>query len=250
MAHPKTVLVTGASRGIGAAVARKLAQDGHTVAINYREKRKRAEQLVAELHDAGGSATAICADLSDATSVKAMVFELGERFGQLDGLVLNASGGLERDATAEYPMTINRDAQVRMLEMALPIMGTYSRIVFVTSHQAHFVKTHPVPQDYYPVAVSKRAGEDAVRAALPELVRAEVGLSVVSGDMIEGTIIVRLLERRDPDAVGMRRRAVDLPSVEEFAEAIANEAVRSDLSPRTLFVGGSDYLTTISAERP
>ncbi len=250
MAHRKTVLVTGASRGIGAAVARKLAQDGHTVAINYREKRKRAEQLAAELHDAGGSAIAICADLTDPTSVRAMVSELGERFGQLDGLVLNASGGLERNATAGYPMMINRDAQVRMLEIVLPIMSANSRVVFVTSHQAHFVKTHPVPQDYYPVAVSKRAGEDAIRATLPKLVRAEVGLSVVSGDMIEGTMIVRLLERRDPAAVGVRRQAVDLPSVEEFAEAIANEAVRSDLSPRTLFVGGSDYLATISSERP
>ena len=250
MAHPKTVLVTGASRGIGAAVARRLARDGHTVAINYREKRKRAEQLVAELRAAGGSAIAICADLSDSTSVRAMVDELSVRFGQLDGLVLNASGGLERNAAADYPMTINRDAQVRMLELALPVLSTNSRVVFVTSHQAHFVRTHPVPQDYYPVAVSKRAGEDAIRATLPDLARADVGLSVVSGDMIEGTIVVRLLERRDPVAVEARRHALDLPSVEEFAEAIANEAVRSDLSPRTLFVGGSDYLATISAERP
>lgn len=97
--------------------------------------------------------------------------------------------------------------------------------------------------------MSKRAGEDATRATLPELVRAEVGLSVVSGDMIEGTIIVRLLERRDPAAVEARRHELDLRSVEEFAEAIAHEAVRSDLSPRTLFVGGSDYLATVSAER-
>jgi len=179
-----------------------------------------------------------------------MVDELSVRFGQLDGLVLNASGGLERNAAADYPMTINRDAQVRMLELALPVLSTNSRVVFVTSHQAHFVRTHPVPQDYYPVAVSKRAGEDAIRATLPDLARADVGLSVVSGDMIEGTIVVRLLERRDPVAVEARRHALDLPSVEEFAEAIANEAVRSDLSPRTLFVGGSDYLATISAERP
>lgn len=247
MAHPRTVLITGASRGVGATVARSLAGDGHRVVINYREKRKRAESLVAEIRNAGGSAMALCADLTDLDTVTTMLDEISNVFGQLDSLVLNASGGLERDANADYPMAINRDAQVRMLEMALPILSTNSRIVFVTSHQAHFVKTHPVPEDYYPIAVSKRAGEDAIRAKLAELVRAEIGLSVVSGDMIEGTIIVRLLERRDPAAVRSRRQTVALPSVEEFAETIANEAVRSDLCPRTVFVGGSDYLATASA---
>lgn len=245
MRSSPNILVTGASRGIGAAVARTLARDGHHVVINYREKRKRAEQLVEEIRRDGGTATAICADLSNQTSVADMIDIIGEQFGHLDSLVLNASGGLERGAASDYPMMINRNAQLLTLELTLPILRPGARVVFVTSHQAHFVSTHQVPDDYYPVAVSKRAGEDAIRERIPALTRSGVGLSIVSGDMIEGTIIVRLLERRDPDAVGKRRDAAGLPSIEEFAEAIAEESVRSDIVPRTVFVGGSDYLQAV-----
>lgn len=75
------------------------------------------------------------------------------------------------------------------------------RVVFVTSHQAHFHGLKSVPAEYIPIAESKRACEDSRRAMRADLAQRGVSLSVVSGDMIEGTIIVRLLERRDPDAI-------------------------------------------------
>lgn len=243
MVSKRRILVTGASRGIGAETARLLAARGNHVMINYREKRKRADDLVAAICESGGLATAIQADLSKPEDVAAMLVEIANAHGGLDGLVLNASGGLERGAPADYPMAINRDAQVNLLGSALPHLHPGSRVVFVTSHQAHFVASREVPLDYEPVAVSKRAGEDAIREHLPALIAAGVGLSVVSGDMIEGTIIVRLLERRDPTAVDARRSDTPLPTVKQFADAVAEEAVRRDLVPRTVFVGGSDYLT-------
>lgn len=74
-----------------------------------------------------------------------------------------------------------------------------------------------------------------------ELAKAGIGLSVVSGDMIEGTMIVRLLKQRSPVTVGARRQSAPLPTVEEFAAAVADEAIREGAIARTLFVGGNDY---------
>ena len=81
----KTALVTGGSRGIGAAVARQLATDGYQVAINYRSSRDRAEELAQELRG-----IAVQADISDSVQVRKMVDTVLEKFCQLDILVCNA----------------------------------------------------------------------------------------------------------------------------------------------------------------
>lgn len=240
----KTILVTGASRGVGAQTARTLGSRGHRVVVTYREKRKRAEELAGEIVAAGGSAAVIGADLTVEREVCWLVDQVRASLGHLDGLVLNASGGLERGADIDYPMAINRDAQLRLLESTLPLLHPGARVVFVTSHQAHFVETCEVPVDYWPVAVSKRAGENAIRHRQPGLASVGIGLSVVSGDMIEGTMIVRLLERRNPAAVEARRDIAPLPTVDEFAATVADEALRADATTRTVFVGGSDYLVS------
>lgn len=239
--QPRIALVTGASRGIGAAVAQRLADADTHVLVNYREKARRAEAVVDDIRAAGGAATAIGADLSDERSVRAMVDRIDSRFGRLDTLVLNASGGLELDASPDYAMRLNRDAQMHLVDSVLPLMPAGGRIVFVTSHQAHFYRDRPVPDGYAPIAESKRAGEDALRRLRPEFDRCRIGFSVVSGDMIDGTIIIRLLQRRDPAAVDARRRQAPLPTVDEFATAIVDAATGGDRRD-TVYVGGSDYL--------
>jgi 3-oxoacyl-[acyl-carrier protein] reductase len=243
MTARRVALVTGASRGIGAETARVLAARGDHVVLNYREKRSRAEKLAAEFTAAGGSASIAGADLTAAAAAERLVAEVVRDFGRLDVLVLNASGGLELGAPADYPMTVNRDAQVRLVRLALPHLPAGGRIVFVTSHQAHFHGRKPVPDAYLPIAASKRAGEDALRALVPEFTSRGIGFTVVSGDMIDGTIIVRLLQRRDPDAVAARTEHGPLPTVEEFAAAVA-DATTADTEPgHTVYVGGADYLT-------
>ncbi|WP_072803479.1 SDR family oxidoreductase [Rhodococcoides yunnanense] len=240
----RTALVTGASRGIGAEVARQLAEMGFLVIVNYREKRVRADKVVDEIERSGGRAVALGADLSDEMSVTALVSGITDTFGQLDLLVLNASGGLELDAAPGYAMKLNRDSQLRLTELVRPILRVGGRIVFVTSHQSHFFGQQPVPKDYEPIARSKRAGEDALRALIPQLNEQGVDLTVVSGDMIDGTIIVRLLERRDPDAVSSRRERGALPTIDEFARVVA-EASTAPVEPgQTFYVGGADYLAT------
>ncbi|WP_433575809.1 SDR family oxidoreductase [Nocardia brasiliensis] len=238
----RVVLITGASRGIGAETARILAAGGDHVIINYREKLKRAKMIADEIVAAGGSASTAGADISDEDSARALIEGIVAQFGRIDVLVLNASGGLERQAAPGYAMAINRDAQTRLVRFALPHMPSGARIVFVTSHQAHFHGRKPVPADYEPIAASKRAGEDALRAMIPALAARNIPLHIVSGDMIDGTIIVQLLERRNPDAVSARREQAPLPTVAEFATAVAEATTSTAESGHTSYVGGPDYL--------
>jgi NAD(P)-dependent dehydrogenase (short-subunit alcohol dehydrogenase family) len=219
-----------------------LAAGGDHVILNYREKRKRAMDLVREIEESGARASALAADLADEVSAGRLLIEVARAFGRLDVLVLNASGGLELGASPDYAMRINRDAQVRLARLALPLMPPGGRIVFVTSHQAHFHGRKPVPAEYEPIAASKRAGEDALRARSAELTERGIDLVVVSGDMIDGTIIVRLLQRRNPAAVADRRAHGVLPTVAEFADAVAGATTAALNSGATVYVGGSDYL--------
>ncbi|MFC4377078.1 SDR family oxidoreductase [Nocardia halotolerans] len=239
----RVVLVTGASRGIGAEAAAQYGATGARVIVNFREKRKRAQAVVDRIVAAGGRASALGADVSDPAAVETLAAEIEANFGRLDVLVLNASGGLERDADPGYATRLNRDAQVNLATTMLPLMPSGGRIVFVTSHQAHFYRANDeVPQGYGPIAASKRAGEDALRALIPEFRSREIGFTVVSGDMIDGTIIVRLLERRDPNSVESRRAAGPLPTVEEFARVIVRAGADDVIDGHTYYVGGDDYL--------
>lgn len=234
----KRALVTGSSRGIGADTVRYLAEAGAKVAINYRNKEARAVKLADEIRAAGGEALVVGGDLTDPASVAAMFDAVHDAWGGLDVLVLNASGGMEGGMAEDYALKLNRDAQVGALEAALPLLAEGSRIVFVTSHQAHFIHTVPTMPEYVKVAESKRAGEDALRERIPELDARGIGFVVVSGDMIEGTITATLLERARPGAIEARRDdAGRLYTVSEFAAEVARAAVDPLPEDRIRYVG-------------
>jgi NAD(P)-dependent dehydrogenase (short-subunit alcohol dehydrogenase family) len=210
--------------------------------VNYREKAKRADDVVERIQAAGGDATAVQADVTDEQAVTSMLAGIDAQFNGLNALVLNASGGLESGADAGYPMSLNRDAQVRLARLALPLMSAGGRIVFVTSHLAHFHGRKPVPTDYMPIAISKQAGEEALRGMIPTFEQVGVTLVVVSGDMIEESTMVRLFQRRDPDAIAARRLASGgLPTAGQFADAIVRATHEPHSIGETVYVGGSDY---------
>ena len=217
--------MTGASRGIGAAVALLMAEQGADLVINYRSKGARADEIARQIQALGRRALPAQADLTVAGDVEDMAQAVRESFGRLDILVLNASGGLEKDKPPAYAMQLNLTAQVRMLQAALPLMPHGGCVVFVTSHLAHFYGSKPVYAAYEGIAASKKAGEDALNARLAEFAALGVRLAIVSGDMIEGTITPKLLERTQRGLIEMRRGAAGgLPTVRQFAAAIVDAA--------------------------
>ena len=86
----RTILITGAGRGIGAACALHAARLGYRVCVNYRSDAASAAAVVAAIEDAGGSAFAVQADIADESAVVAMFRQIDTRFGRLDALVNNA----------------------------------------------------------------------------------------------------------------------------------------------------------------
>lgn len=238
----QVALVTGASRGVGAAVALHLARQGVDLLINYRSKGPRAEAVAAQVRACGRRAALAQADLTSGADRRELAVLAASSYGALDMVVLNASGGLEKDRPLTYAMALNQEAQLGTVDALLPLLRPGGRIVFVTSHMAHFYGAQPVLEAYAPVAASKRAGEDALRARIPELAARGLRLIVVSGDVIDGTITPKLLEREQPGMLASRRRQVgSLPTVESFAQAIVAAALdRSLPSGHTLFVGSTE----------
>jgi len=239
----KKILVTGGSRGVGAEVARIAASRGADIAINYRNKERRAEQVADTVREQGREAVIIQADITDPVSVSEMYAQVRESFGHLDVLVLNASGGLEKDVDDNYAMLLNRDSQVGLVKAALPLLPSGAVVVFVTSHLAHFHGQKEVMPEYEPVAASKKAGETALRNMQERLDEVGVRLIVVSGDLIDGTITPKLLDRMRPGMIQQRRdEAGWLPTTEDFAAAIVLAAGRNDLdSGATIYVGSTEW---------
>ena len=95
MLNGKVAIVTGSSRGIGAAIARELACQGATVVVNYRGNAGQAEAVVAGITASGGQALALQADVSEMAAAQRLVKETLDRFGRLDILINNA--GTTRD---------------------------------------------------------------------------------------------------------------------------------------------------------
>lgn len=239
-------LVTGASRGIGAATALALAERAYDVAITYRNKAARANEIASEITGRGVRALAVGCDITRPEDVDRLFATMKEWSGHLNLLVLNAAGGLERDLVAadpDYPMRINRDAQLALLDGALPLMPEGGTVIYVTSHWAHLHGQVDYMPAYTPVATTKHAGEQALRARQQDLAARGIRLLIVTGDLIEGTIMAKMIERLAPGVSAERRqesRSGQLPSVTEMGEAIANAAMDTTLpGGHTVVVGGA-----------
>jgi len=141
MAENRTVLITGASRGIGAATARAFAAEGYSVAINYLKSGDSAEALKAEISERGGYAEIFRADVADAASVNDMIRAVINKFGKIDVLVNNAGIAEQRlftDITSEAwdrMISVNLTGVFNCIKAVLPgmISRKSGKIVNVSS---------------------------------------------------------------------------------------------------------------------
>lgn len=135
----KSAIVTGASRGIGAAIAKRLAKEGAEVAITYSSSPDRAKQVVDEIVKEGGRALAIKADGADQAAVRAAVQQAGEAFGKIDILVNNA-GVLALGNIANFPaedferaLSVNVRSVFTAIQEVLKHMPDGGRIITIGS---------------------------------------------------------------------------------------------------------------------
>jgi 3-oxoacyl-[acyl-carrier protein] reductase len=135
----KVALVTGGSRGIGAAIAKRLAADGANVAITYTKGAEAAASVVKEIESAGGKAIAIQADAADAEAVRSAVDKTVATFGGIDMLVNNAGTAIPKrfeDATLEEldrVIDINLRGTLVATQAALKHMKSGGRIIMIGS---------------------------------------------------------------------------------------------------------------------
>jgi 3-oxoacyl-[acyl-carrier protein] reductase len=135
----KVALVTGASRGIGAAIAKRLAADGASVALTYSTSANAAEAVVGEIVKAGGKAKAYLADASKPQGMNALVESVKNDFGALDILVNNAGvwsmGEIGQVPEEEFyrVMAINVDSVFALTNAAVKVMKAGGRIINISS---------------------------------------------------------------------------------------------------------------------
>ncbi len=226
---PKTVLVTGGSRGIGAATSLACARSGWRVVVNYRSARTEAEAVVSAIRETGGEAWSIAGDISREEDVVAIFEAIRERQGRLDGLVNNAGilpriGRLEDISLCRWQQTlaVNTTGTFLCCREAVKLMaprhgGSGGSIVNVSSMAA----TLGAAGEFLDYGASKGAVETLTVGLSKELAPDQIRVNAVRPGLIATDI-----HESAGDASRAERLASNVPlgrigSAAEVAEGIA-----------------------------
>ncbi|WP_431784045.1 SDR family oxidoreductase [Streptomyces chumphonensis] len=225
----RVTVVTGGSRGIGAAVVRRLAADGHDVGVGYAQDREAAERTVAGVRASGARAVAVRVDTSDETQVDVFFETVARELGPVTGLVNNAGvtgplGRLTETSTADVRRVIDVNvlgalycARRAVLTMSRRHGGRGGAVVNVSSAAA----TLGAPGEYVHYAASKAALDALTVGLSKELAEEGVRVNAVQPGMITTDIHATMGDAgrpwRHPERVPMRRPG----EPEEVAGAVA-----------------------------
>jgi 3-oxoacyl-[acyl-carrier protein] reductase len=202
-------LVTGSSRGIGAAIAKALAADGWPVGVNYRSDEEGAAQVVAEIEQSGGSALAVQGDVADPDAVDALFHKLEETFGPVLVLVNNAgvrADGLSMqldDEEWEHVLATNLSGAFRTTRRALKNMmrARHGRVINVASVVGG-VRGNPGQANY---AASKAGLVGLTRTVAAEVARKGVTVNAVAPGLVETELTEGIDQQRFLENVPARR---------------------------------------------
>jgi len=218
----KVALVTGAARGIGRAIALKLAAAGCDVAANYYNSYDEAETLCAEIRARGRRAVAIKASVGMPDSVDELFVEMQQHFDRLDIVVSNAASGVLRPATEmalkhwRWCMETNALALNLLAQRAVPLMPQGGRIIAMSSLGA--VRAMP---GYGFIGASKAALESLVRTLAQELGPRGIRVNAVSAGVVD-TDALQYFPNREELLASFAHRAPAGPTLtpEDVAGAV------------------------------
>ncbi len=232
----RVALVTGGSRGIGAAVARALAAAGADVAVNYRERAAEAAAVAADIRAMGRRAVAVGADVSDSAAVAAMMATIADALGPIDILINNAGIGLVRGVDelteAEFDLTIavNLKSAFLCTQAAIPHMRAqgWGRIVNISSGAARGAGGVGVHYN-----ASKAGMEGLTRGYAARLVKDGITVNAVSPSLIE-TDMVRGGVASSPARIPLGR----FGTPEECAQAVLMTIGNAYMTGQTIQLNG------------
>lgn len=219
----KVAIVTGSSRGIGAATARRLAADGATVVVNYVASEDKANAVVESIRQAGGTAIAIQADMGDWSQAQLLVEKAAQELGRLDILVNNAVQTVGRepieDVTEEFTrrqFAVNILGPIAAIQAAVPLLPSEGgRIINISS----CVTVYPLP--WSTVYVATKAGlEAATRALAAELGPRNITVNAI-GVGFTATDLIGTNTKEQDDALIARTPLGRIGQPADIADAIS-----------------------------
>jgi 3-oxoacyl-[acyl-carrier protein] reductase len=184
----KVAIVTGASRGIGRAIAESLAAAGASVVINHRDSAAQAAETVAAIEREGGRAVALQADMAKISEVRRLVSTTLETFGALDILVNNAGVGNRTEMSAmterefDWTMAVNARGPMFAIQAAVPHMRDNGRVINISSCGTHIAQTTGLLAVYQ---MSKGALEQLARCYMKELGARGITINTVLPGFVE-----------------------------------------------------------------